>query len=110
MVFFDAMNYKDTKWKHKRITILKRDKYTCQECYRFGKFTAAKAVHHIYPVEFYPEYRLCDWNLISLCDKCHNAMHERDTHELTAKGIALQRKVLRYKEKFDLEQTPPQDF
>jgi 5-methylcytosine-specific restriction endonuclease McrA len=49
-----------------------------QECKRYGKRTDANMAHHIYPVEDYPEYDWCDWNLISLCNKCHNEMHSRN--------------------------------
>lgn len=95
------MVYKNSKWEHKRKVILGRDNYSCRWCKRYGKNTEASHVHHIYPVEFYPEYSYCNWNLISLCQKCHNVMHDRDTHEITATGKILQRKVQNEKEKYD---------
>lgn len=49
----------------------------------------AKHVHHIFPLEWYPEYALCDWNLISLCSAEHNKLHDRETHRLTAAGLRL---------------------
>lgn len=104
------MIYKNSKWEKKRIIILKRDRYTCQYYKRYGKLIPADTVHHIYPVEFYPEYAYCDWNLISLSRKAHNMMHDRDTHELTAEGIALQKKIKSIKEKFDEKHIPPQNF
>ena len=85
--------YKDSRWEKKRVVILKRDLYTCQICKRYGKNTEAKTVHHIFPIEFYPDYKYCNWNLISLCSKCHNSMHDRDTHQLTELGLKLQRKA-----------------
>jgi 5-methylcytosine-specific restriction protein A len=92
------MNYKDKRWEHKREVILRRDEYLCQESKRYGKTVAATTVHHIYPAEFYPDLAYVNWNLISLSDSKHNTMHDRDTHELTDKGKALQ---LRVKDKFD---------
>lgn len=80
-------------WKHKRNMILRRDSYTCQLCKRYGKTTVAKHVHHIFPWEFYPQYTYENWNLISLCQQCHNRMHDRDTHEITEEGKKLQRKA-----------------
>ncbi|MBY0202010.1 5-methylcytosine-specific restriction protein A [Paenibacillus sp. 4624] len=85
--------YKSTKWKRKRAVILRRDEYVCQESRRYGKTEPATTVHHIYPIEFYPELALVNWNLVSLSDKQHNAMHDRVTHELTALGLAWQERV-----------------
>lgn len=86
--------YNKKKWKIKREYILKRDKYMCKECARFGKRVDADTVHHIYPVEFYPQYAMSNWNLISLCNKCHNEMHDRKTHQLTQKGEKLKNKTI----------------
>ena len=82
-------NYKDKRWIEKRKAILKRDKYQCQECRRYGKLVDATHVHHCWPLEYYPEYKYCSWNLISLCTKCHNKMHDRESHELTTEGLKL---------------------
>ncbi|MGN8648327.1 HNH endonuclease [Gracilibacillus sp. HCP3S3_G5_1] len=74
------------KWKVKRSNILRRDKYECRECKRYGKVTPAKEVHHCFTLEDYPEYKLVSNNLISLCKKCHGKMHNRFTGELTELG------------------------
>lgn len=88
------MNFYNTKkWKDKRLKILRRDKYICVECKRYGKITEATTVHHIYPYELYPELRLDTKNLISLCEKCHNEMHNRKNHEITKKGKELQKRI-----------------
>lgn len=78
--------YKSKKWKKKRQSILKRDEYLCRECKRYGKTTQATTVHHVLPLEQRPELKLNSANLISLCDTCHNKMHDRYTNELTEKG------------------------
>ena len=88
------MQYNTKRWKHKRQHILLRDKYLCQECKRYGKRVDADTVHHIYVADIYIEYAYCDWNLISLCNACHNSMHDRDTHELTYKGQLLKEKTI----------------
>lgn len=75
----------------------------CQESKRYGKTELATTVHHIYPLEFYPELAFEDWNLISLSDKQHNAMHDRVTHELTALGQAWQERV---RSKFEKKYPP----
>lgn len=63
------------RWKAKRASILRRDKYMCQECRRYGKAVEATVVHHIKPFEDYPELALVDSNLVSLCSACHNKKH-----------------------------------
>jgi len=78
--------YKTARWKSKREKVLRRDEYLCRECKRYGKTTAAATVHHIHPAEKHPEWRLASWNLVSLCDGCHNKMHDRDNEALTALG------------------------
>lgn len=86
------MNYKEKRWKKKRESILRRDNYLCQESKRYGKSVQATTVHHIFPAEFYPELKYESWNLLSLSKEAHNMMHDRDTHEITDKGKAWQRK------------------
>lgn len=78
--------YKTKRWENKRKNILKRDKYMCRECARYGKTTEANTVHHIIPIELRPDLKLDNRNLISLCEGCHNQMHDRNTGELTEKG------------------------
>lgn len=85
--------YKKPKWINKRIVILKRDVYQCQECKRYGKSTTAIHVHHIVPLEwclvFKPLWAYLSKNLISLCSEHHSAMHDRTNNKLTAQGIRL---------------------
>ena len=87
--------YESTKWKRKRAAILRRDGYKCQLSKRYGKSVEATTVHHIFPLEDYPEYALCDWNLISLSAKQHDTLHDRATGRLTAKGMELLRRTAR---------------
>ena len=79
--------YKSKRWKEKREKILRRDEYLCRECKRYGKATPATTVHHILPLEQRPDLKLNSQNLISLCNECHNQMHDRNTNELTEKGL-----------------------
>lgn len=89
------MNYKDSRWLRKRARILRRDNYECVECKRYGKTTLANTVHHVKPVEHYPEVWLDSKNLYSCCSKCHNSFHDRNTNELTAKGLELVERIYR---------------
>lgn len=86
-------DYKSSKWKKVKAAALRRDGYKCQLSKRYGKNVPAEIVHHIYPVDEYPEYAYCLWNLISLSREQHNRMHDRNTNKLTDEGIALQRRT-----------------
>lgn len=74
--------------------MLRRDGYRCRECARFGRLTPAERAHHAWPKEDWPEYEWEAWNLVSLCAACHNAMHDRDTRQLTALGEAWRRRIV----------------
>lgn len=78
--------YHSTRWKKKQAKILRRDKLKCQESKRYGHTEEATTVHHIWPLEDYPEYAWEDWNLVSLSQNRHNRMHDRKTRRLTALG------------------------
>lgn len=85
--------YATKRWKLKRAHILRRDKHLCRESLRYGIHEDADTVHHIYPLDDYPEYALEDWNLISLTGERHNKMHDRKTRQLTELGKQWQRRV-----------------
>lgn len=85
--------YNSKKWKKKRLDILKRDRYECQDCAKRLQEAAAKGiqlraderkirraeeVHHIKELKEYPELGLDDDNLTSLCIPCHNIRHGRN--------------------------------
>lgn len=95
--------YKSKRWEKKRALILRRDGYMCQHFKRYGKAIQADMVHHIFPREDYPEYEWESWNLISLSNKAHNMMHDRDSHELTALGKDL---MMRTARKFRIDIPP----
>ena len=88
----DVKFYKSPRWLSKRDSILRRDKYECQNCKRYFKSKEAKTVHHIYFYEDYPKLSLVNWNLISLCNGCHNGMHNRATDKPTKLGAEWQLK------------------
>ena len=89
----DKSFYHSKQWETVRDGVLRRDGYQCQYCKRYGRLRGASHVHHVNPFEIYPELALERWNLVSLCRECHNRMHDRDSHELTAEGERLRRKV-----------------
>ncbi len=70
-----TFDYTSRKWKAKRLQILRRDKYQCQDCRRYGRIREAAEVHHIKHADEYPELVWDSSNLVSLCHACHNARH-----------------------------------
>ena len=86
-------SYNGIKWKHLAQMALCRDGYMCQLSKRYGKAVPAEVVHHIYPVDEYPEYAYCPWNLISLSRAAHNRLHDRENGALTNEGVALMRRT-----------------
>lgn len=101
---FYAMKKKfhwSVEWREKRTKILRRDNYRDQWEARFGRNVNADTVHHIFPVEWFPQYKLASWNLISLSTKTHNMMHDRATGALTEAGMTLADRVARKYERWD---------
>jgi len=82
-----------SKWERLRAACFRRDGYCCRECIRYGRHVPAARAHHAWPVEGWPEYEHELWNLVSLCESCHDAMHERRSRRLTALGERWRRNV-----------------
>ena len=87
--------YRSKRWLGLRRAALARDGWMCQECRRFGKRVDAVAVHHVFPRNEFPEFQWAGWNLASLCKGCHDAMHDRNTNALTARGVELLKRTAR---------------
>jgi|SRR5690625_1319520 len=85
--------YGRVQWTRVRSNILRRDEYMCRECRRFGRTTEATHVHHIFPIETHWELRTNRDNLVSLCNVCHEKMHNRITNEITKVGNQWQEKI-----------------
>jgi 5-methylcytosine-specific restriction endonuclease McrA len=59
-------NHDEWLWFKIAKEILKRDKYRCQKCGRYGYH-----VHHIKPVSKHPDLVDDPTNLITYCKDCH---------------------------------------
>lgn len=97
----EAKKFYDSKaWQTKRIEILKRDRFECQDCRariqkavaegkwlpeKEKKIARAEQVHHIQELKEHPELALDNDNLISLCVRCHNIRHGRVPHKFKRK-------------------------
>lgn len=87
-------DYKARRWERLRAQVMRRDGYRCQLSKRYGKAVPADLVHHIYPVDEFPEYAFEPWNLVAVSRAAHNKLHDRDSDKLTAEGIALMRRTI----------------
>ncbi len=87
-------DYSSQKWKKKRLHILMLDGYKDRLMARYGRTVPATIVHHIYPAEEYPEYAMCDWNLISVSMATHNQLENRTTGQLTKMGKELMERTV----------------
>lgn len=67
--------------------MLRRDDHTCQRC-----GAPATTVHHLWPVEKHPHLELEEDNCLSLCKRCHQAVHQHDAHP-NAKQLAADRQA-----------------
>lgn len=90
-----TFDYTTAKWRHLSAAVMRRDGYLCQQAKRYGRRTPAEVVHHIFPAETYPQYALCAWNLVALSRAEHNKLHDRDSHRLTAEGVAMMERLMR---------------
>lgn len=70
--------YGRSAWKRLRVQALNRDHWLCQECLRQGRLRQAREVHHLKPLEDYPEFGLELSNLESLCHDCHENTKVRE--------------------------------
>src|SRR3990172_9947238 len=64
---------KDPRWQKKRLGILARDEWCCQQCFD-GEDTLI--VHHLYYERGMEPWDYPDEGLITLCESCHEQERE----------------------------------
>ncbi len=73
------IGYKDLlscfEWQYKRLRILIRDEYSCQDC---KKRNTDLQVHHTLYLKDRLPWEIEDRDLISLCDICHKNRHDNE--------------------------------
>ena len=68
--------YQRQTWRNKRKAILERDNNECQVAKSIGRVDKDKLiVHHIKPLEHFPELAMDDSNLITVSHTSHNIIH-----------------------------------
>ena len=68
-----AEKLKDPRWQKKRLKILERDNWCCQNCF---DTQSTLAVHHVRYVIGLDPWEYPDTLLISLCETCHTLEYE----------------------------------
>ena len=65
------------KQRHRKWSddVLRRDKYLCQDCKRYGRMVPAEVAHHIVPIAERPDLAYSLSNGVALCNKCHSKRH-----------------------------------
>ena len=70
------MDYKEQikspQWQKRRLEIFQKDDFTCQLC---GNKDAPLNVHHLAYHKGRKIWEYEDWELITLCEKCHMSEH-----------------------------------
>lgn len=79
--------YSLSLWKNTRIAIMERDHFECQRCSYNKTFTLVQRdahrqedrayIHHIAELKPFPWLALHYDNLVTLCHKCHEDVHDR---------------------------------
>lgn len=87
--------YSSKQWQEARARALKRDGYMDQMLLREGIHREADTVHHMLPIDRYPEYKLKPWNLISVTHETHEMLHNRITGGLSPEGEMLMHEIAR---------------
>ena len=90
----NGFDYTSARWRRLRRSVLVAADYRCQYWKRYGKMVEADRVHHIWPVEDYPQYAWCRWNLIALSFEAHMMMHRPGGYGLSELGEALKRRTI----------------
>lgn len=80
--------YQSRAWRRIRQMALARDHYLCQECLKRKRIKTATEVHHMQPLEDFPELALELSNLQSLCWDCHEQTKHRPHAALPA-GVKI---------------------
>lgn len=67
--------YQSARHRAWREKVLRRAKYRCEECARYGRTVTATVAHHIMHADAHPELRYVVSNGRALCEACHNRYH-----------------------------------
>lgn len=84
-----SSDYLNIKWQKKRLEILNRDEFTCQECMAGEDHGVTLHVHHLWYAPNRKPWDYPDTALKTLCSECHTEAHyllsegqARDLHQM----------------------------
>lgn len=63
-----AQKLRDPRWQKKRLEILSRDNFTCQQC---GENSTTQHVHHVSYIADAEPWDYDNENFVTLCEGCH---------------------------------------
>ena len=69
--------YNSRRWRKLAKEIKTRDNNECQQCKSRGYVGSADCVHHIIEIKVNPLLALTTSNLMTVCNKCHNIIHDK---------------------------------
>ncbi|HEY5745010.1 MAG TPA: hypothetical protein VIU12_02945 [Chryseolinea sp.] len=67
--------YKDPRWQRRRLEIMQRDGFACNDC---GEEKKTLNVHHRYYVKGRKLWEYPDFSLVTLCRECHQFQHSEE--------------------------------
>lgn len=79
---------RDPRWQKKRLEILERDGWTCQKCY---DSESTLHVHHRWYTKGADPWECPDYQLVTLCEGCHEDETRTMPEELESLAYALKR-------------------
>lgn len=86
--------YNSKQWRKKAASVLSRYNYVDAYERRYGRMVDATIVHHILPLEHYPELAYQDFNLMPVSKKTHMLLHRQDG-SLSKKGLEIAERTAR---------------
>jgi hypothetical protein len=76
-----ARFYSSDEWNKKRLYIMQKDNFKCVVCGKEAHKTKNTFnVHHIIPLSIVWDFKLEDFNLITLCEDCHKETFNKETY------------------------------
>jgi hypothetical protein len=75
---------KDPRWQKKRLEIMERDGFACQQC---GDEKSTLSVHHAYYVSKREPWQYPNWSLSTLCNECHENKHNDEESDANEAGF-----------------------